>query len=150
MKRPTIGEPAVEDYIDVYQRNATGGLDTISSALRYYVHDPGAVSLELDVRPNAVGTFWTFARNLGVLGLSEPVGEGNVHFDPTIKSSRLAPRIGLTLKGDRGEQKLLLPRRPFRWFIIKTTDYVPLPNDDTIQYDIDALIKRIFQEGDPT
>ncbi len=69
--------------------DACGNAHTLEATFGYTPSDPYAVTLTFHVPGEAV--VWTFSRELLMLGLDEPAGDGDVHVWP--RPTRRAPPV---------------------------------------------------------
>lgn len=112
----------------------------VSGELRYDSHDPYAVTFVVGTQECSAA--WTFARDLLVVGLCEPAGDGDVHVWPGLTD---AGRTVLLLELVGREDDLVLAADPAEvsTFVTATLDLVR-PGSESEHVDVDALIEAIL------
>lgn len=116
------------------------GAHEVALELRYDVSCPYAVTatFHLDERPVS----WVFARDLLRVGVTEPVGSGDVHVRPFLDDADHAAVL-LELRSPHGVGLVSLPAREVLPFVV-STDEVVEPGTESRHLDIDAAVAAVL------
>ncbi|MFC5664310.1 SsgA family sporulation/cell division regulator [Kitasatospora misakiensis] len=102
---------------------------------RYEAADPYAVQLDFGGK----GAVWVLARDLLAAGLHGPVGEGDVHIEP----SGTGRHVFIALGGPDGVALLNAPARPLARFLTETGRSVPVGSESD-RIDWDSWLHRLL------
>lgn len=120
--------------------DSCGNAHTLEATLGYAPADPYAVTLSFHVPGEPV--VWTFSRELLMLGLDEPAGDGDVHVWPETDSSGSAG-VMIELCSPDGHLLALARTRDIRRFLTRSCMLVPVDSETTF-LDIDGLLDQLL------
>lgn len=136
MRRRATGTRTVRTATTVKVSNAGGTSGQIDAELTYEPTDPFAVTLTF--RDHAGPVPWTFARELLLEGVFEPVGEGDVHVWPCLSPTGVAV-VMIELDSVEGGVMVEVASRLVSGFLADTLALVPRGRESR-QYDVDAAL----------
>jgi hypothetical protein len=102
--------------------------------------DPYAVVMHLEARSGTVT--WTFARELLIEGLYEPVGDGDVQVWPCLSNTGSAVVI-IELCSPDGTALIQAPSRLVHDFVTRSLEAVPT-GEETSHLALDSLITQLL------
>ena len=114
----------------------------LGGALVFDSTDAYAVAMHLEARSGLV--VWTFARELLLGGLYEPVGDGDVQVWPCLSEYGTAV-VMIELSSPEGMALIQAPARPVHDFLARTHEIVPV-GEEGGHLLIDGLITRLLAE----
>lgn len=120
--------------------DSCGNAHTLEATLGYTATDPYAVTLTFNVPEDKV--VWTFSRELLMLGLDEPAGDGDVHVWPETDSTGSAG-VMIELCSPDGHLLALARTRDVRRFLTLSCRLVPVDSESQ-HLDIDGLLSQLF------
>jgi hypothetical protein len=106
----------------------------------YEVADPFAVTIVF--RSDAQEVRWTFARELLVQGIHEPVGMGDVQLWPCLSEAGTAVVV-IELRSPDGSVMVQAPTRAVSLFVQRMLQVVPLGQEGAL-LDVDAALAALF------
>lgn len=104
--------------------------------------DPYAVVMHLEARSGTV--VWTFARELLVEGLYEPVGDGDVQVWPCLSNTGEAVVI-IELRSPDGMALIQAPSRTVHDFVARAESVVPM-GEESHHLALDSLISQLLSD----
>ena len=112
----------------------------VPTTLEYTWRDPYAVWLTFpaELQENGRPIEWVFARELLVWGLTEPIGDGDVHIWPSGPS-----RVVIELDARHGGAPLDFPRGGLREFVRASQAIVPMGFEAAL-IDLDGELAALF------
>jgi hypothetical protein len=120
---------------------ATATAEEDHDVVAEFVYDPDdACAVTLVVQTDLGPVPWTFARELLVEGLYEPVGDGDVHVWPCLSSSGEAVVI-VELHTGAGEALLQFATRTVHEFVLSTLEAVPAGQEPV---DVDTWLAHLL------
>lgn len=140
MRRRTTGNVTVAATLAVRVSNTEGAAVHVAAELSYVPEDPYAVTLTFHDASGPIP--WTFARDLLVEGIYEPVGLGDVAVWPCLSSAGEAV-VMIELGSLDGGVVVEAPARVMNSFISETLLSVPR-GSESLQYDVDAALAGIL------
>jgi hypothetical protein len=106
----------------------------------YEVADPYAVTIVF--RSDAQEVRWTFARELLVQGIHEPVGMGDVQLWPCLSETGTAVVV-IELRSPDGSVMVQAPSRAVSLFVQRMLQVVPLGQEGAL-LDVDGALAALF------
>lgn len=119
---------------------AAGRIGQLDAAFSYDEADPFAITVLFRSRDSIIP--WAFARELLERGVTEPVGEGDVHIWPSLTRDGRAVTV-LELSSDDGAFLAQARTRDVLAFLARTYDLVPAGTEDT-RLDLDQLVAELL------
>lgn len=134
----TVADVAVDLTVETVDEQ--GVLHHIDAVLGYRRSDPYAVTMTF---LTATGNLtWTYGRDLLVVGLHAPTGQGDVQVAPAIGPSGRAVVL-IELTSPDGHLVLQARTDEVGDFIARTVEVVPV-GEESAHVDVDALISRLI------
>lgn len=130
---------AFSQSVSVELRTVEGYTLPVPAELRYTASDPYAVTVSFQLHDRSVP--WTFGRDLLSAGLTEPVGEGDVHVFPCLSDEGLAV-VTVELCSPGGDALVEIPTQDAADFIDRSHALVPA-GQESQHVDVDAAISAI-------
>jgi hypothetical protein len=131
----------ITQSLSVNLRSVEGWAVPVATELGYDSTDPYAVTVTFHTGSAPVA--WTFARELLDNGLTEPVGDGDVHVWPCLDEDGVAI-LSVELCSPEGDA-LVEIRTSDAVAFVERMHAVVAPDDETAHLDVDALITAIRQ-----
>lgn len=113
---------------------------SLEGVLRYDPADPYAVTTTF--RTGGLDIHWTFARDLMIEGVFEPVGDGDVHLWPCLNENGSAVLM-IELVSENGGALVEAPTSAVQKFITEMLAAVP-QGSESAHLDIDAELTTFF------
>jgi hypothetical protein len=141
MEHPLNTAPAaVTQQLGLELIDGTGSATPIQAELHYDPRDPYAMTAVFLTGDSEVR--WTFGRDLLLEGISEPIGDGDVHVWPCMDADG-RPVVLIELCSPDGEALVQARTGDLASFLDRVTAAVP-PGAEPRLLDIDAALASIF------
>lgn len=142
MHVPPRGQALVDVSVDITVQclDDHGTEHAIDTILGYRSSDPFAVTMTFLTDEGDLT--WTFARDLLTIGVSRPVGEGDVRVAPGLDATGRAT-IGIELTSPDGQLVLHASSDQVRDFITRSQSLVA-PGAESAFIDMDRMITQLF------
>jgi hypothetical protein len=143
---PRVGTAAGRPTVRVSESMTLEFLDPGSTDVRldadftYEVTDPYAITIVF--RSEAQEGRWTFARDLLVQGIHEPVGIGDVQLWPCLSEAGTAVVV-IELRSPDGAVMVQAPTRAVSLFVQRILQVVPLGQESAL-LDLDSALASLF------
>ncbi len=131
---------AIHADITMQSVDPEGRLHRLDADFGYGPHDPFAVTVTF--RTGYGDVAWTFARDLLVVGVDEPAGDGDVHVWPC-EDLDGRPVVVIELISDDGELMAQAPRWAVRRFVSRSMRAVPLGSESDL-IDLDTVVEALL------
>jgi hypothetical protein len=116
---------------------------SVNADVNYSPSDPYAIRVDFHTGSAEV-VEWTFARSLLSDGVTHPVGDGDVHVWPAVKTGR--QRVCLSLSSPSGRALFEAPLPRVVEFLSRTYELVPTGSESQF-VDVDAELALLLEDG---
>jgi hypothetical protein len=136
--QPVIADVALD--VTLACLDESGNSHQLDTVLGYHRPDPFAVTMTFLTGDEPLT--WTFGRDLLLLGIHEPVGQGDVHVSPAINESGEAVVL-ITLSSPDGHLLLEARTSEVKGFLDRTLAIVP-SGTEAPHLDLDDMIAQLL------